>query len=186
MSVASGRFPSAGFVALCAVVAAAVAFFAFALRTPPLERVWELHHLLKIGQLDRLEPADRALLEEQLALHPGLGRDLLDGAGFGIVSAHLDGWLAGPRAILLRGGGAAAAGALELDVQAPVEALPLAVEVRGPGWRVERAVEEPGPIAVELPPAGAGTEIVEIEIGAPRKGGEAARPSVRIGWRAGP
>ncbi|HUT78413.1 MAG TPA: hypothetical protein VM285_12035 [Polyangia bacterium] len=186
MSVSSGRFPSAGFVALCATLAAAAAFFAWGLRTPPLERVWTIHHELKIGRMDRLAQGDRRLLEEQLALHAGLGPDLLDGAWFGLISAHRDGWIAGARATLLRTAKSAGVRALELDVQAPDEALPIAITVRGTSWSKRLDVKEHGPVSVELPPPGGGTEIVEVEIGEPRQGGAAARPSVRISWRDGP
>jgi hypothetical protein len=186
MSVASGRWPSAGFVAFCLVLAMAAAFFAWGLRTPPLERVWEIHHLMKIGKLERLDRVDRALLEEQLAAFPELGRDLLDGSEIGLISAHRDGWIAGTRATLLRTPNATAARFLDLDIQAPDEALPLAVVVNGPSWSATREMTGRGPLRVELPPPGAAAEIVEIEIGRPRQGGAAAAPSVRVTWRREP
>jgi hypothetical protein len=45
------RRPSSGFVAVCATYVLAAAFLVWGFATPDLDRVWALHHELKIGKL---------------------------------------------------------------------------------------------------------------------------------------
>lgn len=185
MSVASGRLPSAGFVAICAVCVAVVLFFAWALGTPPLDRVWEIHHLAKIGELGRLTAEDRALLEKAMAEHDELARDLLDGHALGIITAHIDGWIATPVATLLRTPESEVR-ELRIDVQAPQDLFPVEVAVRGGSWSERRELVEHGALAVTLPAPKSGTEIVEVEIAALNLEADPALLEARITWEDQP
>jgi len=185
MSVKSGRLPSPGFVAILVVYAAAASFFVWALHTPPLQRVWEIHHLLKIGELDQLDKADHRLLERAMDDYPKLARDLLDGHAIGIVSAHLDGWIAAPDATLIRTADSASVRELEIDVQAPVDALPIEILVRGAGFEERREATAHGIVTVPLPAPGDEPEIVEVSLRANESDG-GSMPGVRITWEDRP
>ena len=186
MSVKSGRLPSPGFLAVIVTYAAVVAFFFWGLATPPLHRVWEIHHLMKIGELYQLDEGDRALLEQAMAEHEDLTRDLLDGHELGIISEHLDGWITTPAATLLRTADAAAVGALEIDVQAHDDLLPLEVVVRGDGWKEKHEAERRGRISIPIPAPPGGPEIIEIEIRARQHFADSSVIGVRIFWEGRP
>jgi hypothetical protein len=181
MSVASGRLPSAGFVAVCAVCVAVVLFFAWALGTPTLDRVWTIHHLTKIGELGRLSEEDRALLERAMAEHDELARDLLDGHALGIITAHKNGWIATPVATMLRTPESRAR-ELRIDVQAPQDLFPVEIGVRGPSWRERRELTEHGALAVPLPEPKNGAEIVEVEVVPGSPEADPALLEARITW----
>jgi hypothetical protein len=185
MSVASGRLPSVGFVALCLVCVAVVLFFVWALRTPVLERVWTIHHLTKIGELDRLSERDKALLGQAMAEHEDLTRDLLDGHELGIITAHVDGWIAAPVATLLRTPESTAR-ELKIDVQAPQELFPVQILVRGGDWKERREVKGHGVVALPLPAPDDGPEIVEVEAEAEDDDADHSLLGVRITWEAQP
>jgi hypothetical protein len=186
MSVKSGRLPSPGFVAVVATYLAVVLFFVWGLGTPPLQRVWEIHHLMKIGELYRLNEGDRALLEEAMREREELARDLLDGHELGIVSEHLDGWITTPFATLLRTGDSGAIDELVIDVQTDDDRLPLGVVVRGATWEVEREAAERGRVVVPIPPPENGPEIVEVELGGERDFADASVIGVRVSWEVRP
>jgi hypothetical protein len=186
MSVKSGRLPSPGFVAVIVTYLAVALFFVWALTTPPLQRVWEIHHLMKIGELYRLDEDDRALLQRAMAEHEDLARDLLDGHELGIVSEHQDGWITTPFATLLRTGESASVTALEIDVQAHDDLLPLTIVVRGESWTEQRRAKEHGPIAIPIPPPEQGAEIVEVELGGEKHFADASVIGVRVSWEVRP
>jgi hypothetical protein len=185
MSVRSGRLPSAGFVAIVSTLVAVAAFFAWGMAQPPLDRVWEIHHLLKIGKMDHLKGRDRALLGRELIEHRGLARDLLDGHPLGIISASSDGWLGSPSATLLRTPDSAAIRSLDIDVQTPLDLLPVDIVVRGDSWKEERRATGHGVITLALPAPRGGPEIIEILV---RGKGLSDDPSVlgiRVTWEDG-
>jgi hypothetical protein len=186
MSVASGRLPSVGFVAVCLTAVAVVLFFIWGLSKPPLERIWEIHHLLKIGEMDRLSSIDKTLLERLMAEHGDLARDLLDGDEIGIISAHRAGWIASPTATMLRTSGSAAVKALEIDVQTHDDLLPLTIVVRGKGWKEQREAEERGRLEVPLPPSKGQDEVIEVRIKGDRLVADASVIGVRVTWEARP
>jgi len=186
MSVKSGRLPSPGFLAIIATYVALVLFFAWGLATPPLERVWELHHLLKIGEIHLLDADDRALLERAMDEHEDLARDLLDGHEIGIVSEHLDGWITAPAATLLRTAESGSIASLAIDVQTHDDLLPLEVVVRGPGWKEQREVKERGRLVIPIPPPEGGPQVVDVEIEVEQSVAESSVIGVRLDWEAEP
>jgi len=162
VKVSAGRWPSWGFLAVCATYSLVAAFFIWGFSTPDLDRVWALHHQLKIGKLDRLKAADRALLEDCMARHAELARDLMDGDDIGIVSANSDGWIATPTATILRTGKAGKYRALGLEIQTPRDLLPYRIEVRGRGWTKKLEVAEQGISEIDLPDPPETPEVIEV------------------------
>ncbi len=176
MNGGRSKWPSVGFVAFVLTYVLAGAFFLWGLSTPPLDRVWTLHHLLKIGSMDQLAQDDRVLLSEAMKRHKPLTRALLDGAPIGIISAHVDGWITTPNAVILRTAEAKGYDKLQLDVQTPQDLLPLTINVQGSSsWDREITVERQGPASLELPGSPGRPEIFELSV---RGKGLAADPSV--------
>lgn len=164
MRVSAGRWPSRGFVAVCAAYLLVAAFFAWGFSTPDLDRVWTLHHELKIGRLSKLRAADRVLLEECMARHPRLARELLNGDEIGIISAHGDGWLATPTATVLRTAQAQEYRSLALEVQTPRDLLPFRIVVKGNGWEKQQEVDQQGQFEIDLPPVPETPEVIEVRM----------------------
>ena len=186
MKVSAGRWPSLGCLAVCATYLLVVAFFVWGFSAPDLDRVWTLHHQLKIGKLKKLKAGDRTLLEDCMARHPQLARDLMDGDDIGIISAHSDGWIATPTATVLRTGKAGRYRALSLEIQTPRDLLPYDIEVRGRGWTEKLEVTEQGMQAIDLPDSPEAPEVIEV-----RMRGQSFEPDpsvlgVRLGFKERP
>ena len=94
--------PSLGFCLIVLTYLLTAGFFAWGLSTPPLDRVWQLHHQLKTGDLYALGRDDRELLEAAMARHPELAQALLSSGQIGIISAHRDGWIDTPEVSIVR------------------------------------------------------------------------------------
>jgi hypothetical protein len=171
--------PSVGFSLVVAVYALSVAFFAWGLSTPPLDRIWQLHHELKIGRIYKLPKEDRQLLLESMREHPTLASALLDAGQVGIISAHRDGWIDTPHVTIIRTPRSAAALRLLLDVQTPPQYIPYEIEIDGSDWERELEVHARGPLAVELPPPPAVPELITLKI----KGDELRADPSSIGVR---
>ncbi len=174
MSLGLGR-PSVGFVGVCLSYALVAAFVLWGFSTPDLDRVWTLHHLLKTGQQWELDRGDRELLGRAMARHPELGRDLIDRAEIGIISAHDEQWIATPTVTIVRTAESERFRVIKVDVQTPQDLLPIAIIAKGKGWRHEQLVERQQPIRIELPPPPETAELIELEL---RGQGVEADPSV--------
>jgi hypothetical protein len=173
-------------VAVCATYVLVAAFFIWGFSTPDLDRVWTLHHELKIGKLTKLKAGDRALLEACMARHAELARDLMDGDDLGIVSAHSEGWIATPTATVLRTEKAGRYRALSLEIQTPRDLLPYRIEVRGRGWSEKLEVTEQGVQEIDLPDPPETPEVIEV-----RMRGQSFEPDpsvlgVRLGFKESP
>jgi hypothetical protein len=164
VKVSAGKWPSLGCLAVCTTYILVAAFFIWGFSTPDLDRVWTLHHQLKIGKLEKLKAADRALLEDCMARHAELARDLMDGDEIGIISAHSDGWIATPTATVLRTGKAERYRAMVLEIQTPRDLLPCHVEIRGRGWKERVEVDEQGVQEVDLPDPPKTPEVIEVRM----------------------
>jgi len=149
---------------VCATYVLVAAFFVWGFSTPDLDRVWTLHHELKIGKLGKLKAGDRALLEDCMARHPRLALDLLDNVEIGIISAHSEGWIATPTATILRTTEAGKYQSLILEVQTPRDLLPYRLVVKGRGWEKTREVGEQGRLEIDLPPVPETPEIIEVRM----------------------
>jgi hypothetical protein len=175
----SWQRPSLGFSLVVATYALSIAFFAWGLSTPPLDRVWQLHHELKIGRIYKLSKDDRRLLMDSMRQHPSLANALLDSGQVGIISANRDGWIDTPHVTILRTPRSSAALRLLLDIQTPPQYVPYEIEIDGSGWERELSVQARGPLAVELPPPPAVPELITLKI----KGDELRADPSSIGVR---
>ena len=97
-----GRAPSIGFLCVCATYLGVLAFLGYGLRTPDLDRIWTLHHELKIGLRGAPRGAERELLERALDRHPELASALLSEGDIGLISRNSDGWITTPEATIVR------------------------------------------------------------------------------------
>lgn len=171
--------PSLGFSIVVATYALTVAFFAWGLSTPPLDRVWQLHHELKIGRVYKLPKDDRALLKAAMRRHPTLASALLDSGQAGIISAHREGWIDTPYVTIVRTPRSPANLRLLFDVQTPLTYIPYEIEIDGNGWERKLAVQARGTLSVELPPPPSEAELITLKI----KGDELRADPSSIGVR---
>jgi hypothetical protein len=157
-----------------------LAFFAWGLATPPLDRVWQLHHELKIGRIYKLSKEDRKLLLGAMTEHPALANALLDTGQAGIISANRDGWIDTPHVTIIRTPRSPAALSLVLDVQTPPQYIPYEIEIDGSGWERELSVQARGPMRIELPPPPGVPELVTFKIKGDELRADPASLAVRI------
>jgi hypothetical protein len=94
--------PSAGFLLLGVVALTSIAFFAWGLATPPLDRLRRLQAELESGERGPLHAAERSLIERSLRDYPELAAAWLDGRSLGIVSRHESGLVDNGYAYLVR------------------------------------------------------------------------------------
>jgi hypothetical protein len=139
------------------------AFLAWGSSQPPLERVWELHHELRIGRTVQLAERDRQILTDALTRHPRLGAALLSAGQIGILSAAHDGWLETPDVTLLRTPRSLAR-RIVLEVPANAPHVPERVSLTGANFRSELATPGPGSFAFILPPPAPAAEILLLKL----------------------
>ena len=164
MAVKSGwRAPSVGFVALVAIHIAGVAMLAWGFATPRLDKVWTLHHELKIGKVSKLKADDRELLQETMVDHPTLGKALIARGDIGVISANREGWIEDPFATLVRTANAKT-GAILVNVETSPEHLPFSIEFENGPWEYTLDVTERKDYRVELPPATDLPEVITLEV----------------------
>jgi len=156
------KLPSFGFVAVVLVHVALVAFLGWGFVQPPLDRVWELSHALKIGKISRLAPRDHSLLQAALERHPGLTESLLSEGKVGLVSAHNRGWIETKTATVLVSAEAEEPCSMQIEARLPESAFPLGVEASGAGWQKQLALAKAGTLELPLPRNGRVPEIVEL------------------------
>jgi hypothetical protein len=156
--------PSIGFCLIVLTYGLTVAFFAWGLGTPPLDRVWRLHHELKIGQIYDLSRDDRELLLSAMSRHSKLAAALLSSGEIGIISAHHDGWIDTPSVSIIRTPRSSAVTGILLDIQTPPQHIPYDLELQGLGWQQKRRVEERGLSRLELPPPSVQPELLTLTL----------------------
>jgi hypothetical protein len=171
--------PSLGFSLVVITYLMSIAFFAWGLGTPPLDRVWQLHHELKIGHIYKLSKEDRSLLLSAMSRHPALATALLDSGQAGIISANRDGWIDTPHVTIIRTPRSPAALKLVLDIQTPPQHIPYEIEIDGSNWERELNVESRGVMTVELPAPPGSPELITVKI----KGDELRADPSSIGVR---
>lgn len=177
------KLPSLGFVAIVLTNAALVVFLAWGFRTPPLERVWELHHELKIGALGKLNAKDHALLSAALTRHAKLADGLLpDGQNIGLLSANSAGWLETADATILRSRRAGSSCALVLGVKIPEVALPLGIDVSGRKWQRQLKITRQGSTRLALPKARGGPEIITLQTATKDRREQVATMGLHVGF----
>jgi hypothetical protein len=132
--VSASKLPSLGFALVVLVNLGLVVFLAWGFRRPPLDRVWELHHALKIGKLGTLDSSDQALLLAAMARHRRLAEALLSEGHFGLVSQNSRGWLETPTATVLKSADAPDPCVMRVEARLPEQAFPVHVDVSGAGF----------------------------------------------------
>ena len=176
----TAKLPSIGCLAILLTNLALAAFLIWGFQKPPLHRVWELHHELKIGAVGKLSPQDHALLSTELHEHAELAGALLSEGSIGLVSANSDGWLETPDATVIRSAKAGAPCIMNLHVKIPDDALPLAVEVSGSGWQRSLSIGRQGVTRLPLPNTEAAPEIITLAVVAKGSDAEVATMGVRV------
>ena len=162
----SSKLPSVGFCALVLIHVALVLFLAWGFQKPALERVWELHHALKIGEIGKLKSKDHSLLSKALERHAELAEALVSEGSIGVISAHTYGWLETPEATIIRSKAAGDACDIKFDVSIPDEALPVSVKLAGFGWTQDLSIKKQGSTSFRLPKPTRAPEIIDLEVAA--------------------
>jgi hypothetical protein len=157
------RPPSVGFVALVTIHIAAVAVLGWGFSTPRLDRVWTLHHELKIGKISKPKADDRQLLQEAMAAHSTLAKALIPRGDIGLLSANREGWIEDPFATLVRTANAKTS-AILINVETSPEHLPFSIEFDSGPWEYTLDVTERKEYRVELPPATDQPEVLTVEV----------------------
>jgi hypothetical protein len=157
------RLPSAGFVSLCGTYLAVGAFLSWGLSTPPLDRVWVMHHELKVGRRGAPKAADLRQLRDALERYPGLTTALLPEGEIGLISAHREGWVETPEATILRTDKATER-VLRIEVGTPLDLLPFAIDVEGDTFEREVKAKDHGVLEVPLPPVEGHGEAIVVRL----------------------
>jgi hypothetical protein len=174
--------PSVGFSLVVATYALSLAFFAWGLSPPALDRIWQLHHELKSGRVYKLSKEERQLLSSAMARHPALAGALLDSGEAGIISANREGWIDTPHVTIIRTPRSPASLRLIVDVETPPQYIPYEIEIDGTGWERELSVQARGRLTIDLPPPPAQPEIVSFKIKGEELRADPASLGVRISF----
>lgn len=173
------RPPSIGFIAIVVVHIAAIAMLWWAFTTPRLDRIWTLHHELKIGHISKLKADDRKLLLAAMTDHPTLAGALIRRGDIGLVSANREGWLETPSATLVRTANAKTSAVL-VNVETSPEHLPFSIEFENGPWEYKLQVTERKEYRVDLPPATHLPEVLTVEVKGKRFKADPAILGVRL------
>lgn len=157
------KHPSAGFLAVCTTYLAVFAFLGWGLSTPVLDRVWTLHHELKVGRRGSPKAPDLERIRDALERYPSLAGALLPDAEIGLLSAHRDGWLETPEATILRTAKAQER-VLQLEIDTPLDLLPFAIDVEGEGWHERVQAADHGVLEVKLPETKGRAELIVVRL----------------------
>ncbi len=147
MSLSYRLRPGAGFVLLLSVLLLAAAFFAWGLKTPALERVWQMQLELMLGSRDALSARDFALLEGTLTRYPELADNMLEETKGGLISANAEGLVDTGHAVLVRKS-SSAPGVLTVTAASDKK---LALRVRASGHKQSGECAQGAPFVWPLP-----------------------------------
>ncbi len=179
MSAVRLRLPSLGFIITIFVYLAVAAFLFWGFATPRLDKIWQLHHELKIGRVSKLRSEDTELLRQALEDHPALASALLPKGDVGLISANRDGWIETPEVALVRTGDSKTS-TLLMNVQTSPEHLPFKVELTGESWEQKLRITERKEYAIELPPSPQHSELFTLRIKGKRFRSDPAILGIRI------
>ncbi len=157
MSLSYRVRPGRGFVLLVAMLLASATLLAWGLATPPLEHVWRLQLELILGERGALEASEKSVFQDALVRYPEMADNLLDGARYGLVSAHVDGVVHAGYAYGLR----RAATPCTLRVTSTAEAQ-LTLRVRASGLEAVGIASGQTPFLWPVPNEGPFPQLIEI------------------------
>lgn len=125
---------------------------AWGFQPPPLDRIANLDHELKTGEIWNLSEDDLQVLRDGLLDYPDLAAALLSDTEIGVISAHRDGWVETPEVTIVRTTKSDGVKFLELDLQTPNKYLPVKVTIRTDTWKQKLHFDHQGLQFIELPP----------------------------------
>lgn len=157
------KHPSAGFLAVCATYLGVALFLAWGLSTPALDRIWTLHHELKVGRRGAPKDGELPALRAALERYPSLPSALLQEGEIGLISAHREGWLETPEATVLRTAKARER-LMRIEIGTPLDLLPFAIDVEGEGFEQRVQAEDHGVLEVQLPAAQGRAELIVLRL----------------------
>jgi len=157
------KHPSAGFLAVCGTYLLAFGFLLWGLSTPTLDRVWTLHHELKVGRRGAPKDGDLAGMRAALARYPSLASALLPEGEIGLISANREGWLETPEVTILRTAKATER-LLRIEVGTPLDLLPFAIELDGKSLHQRLRAKEHGVLELTLPPVEGASELLVLRL----------------------
>ncbi len=157
------KTPSFGFVLTLLVYAGVITFLSWGFATPRLDRIWHLHHELKIGRVAKLTVEDKSLLRQALKDHPTLAAALLPRGDIGLISANREGWIETPEVTLVRTGDSTTQ-QLQMNVQTSPEHLPFKVRLSGENWEEKLDVAERRLYTIDLPPTPGHSELITLRV----------------------
>jgi hypothetical protein len=158
------RLPSIGFLAVGATYIFAVAFFVWGFKTPDLERIWFLHHELKIGRVYEIKKQDRKTMLRAMARYKNLARALLPSGEIGIISENSDGWIATPIVTILRTPESRPTKRLRFDIRTSKALLPYAIGIQGSNFKRKLKVKNQGYLNFRLPDVPQKPEIITVRL----------------------
>jgi hypothetical protein len=157
--------PGPGFVLLVATVAGGAGFFAWGLRTPPLDQVWQMQVELRIGDRDALSMGEMELLQATLTRYPDLADHMLEGADSGLISASVGGVVDRGYAYLVR----KTPGADSVLVVGSTMGESLEVEVTTTGYHDRGVATGDESFASILPQDGLFPQLVGVHLARPKQ-----------------
>lgn len=152
--------PGAGFVVLAGSLLLAIGFFAWALRTPPLDEVWRIQLELKVGDSPELSAGQIDLLQETLQRYPDLADHMLEGADSGLISLHQDHVVDRGYAYLVRKSSSSDS---ILVVRSP-DARPLTIDLVTTQKRARHQIPTTEPLVIALPSTGPFPQLVGVHL----------------------
>lgn len=164
MSSSRRRLPSVGFLAVGLTYTFAAAFFAWGFTTPDLDRIWFLHHELKIGSVYEIKKRDRKMLLEAMARYKDLARALLPSGEIGIISENSDGWIATPVVTILRTPQSHMTKRMRFDIRTSKTLLPYSIAIRGTAFKRKLEVRKQGYLDFQLPNVPQKPEIITVRL----------------------
>jgi len=182
---APSKLPSIGFVLVALVHLGLVGFLVWGFEQPPLDRVWELGHALKLGKLETLTPRDKNLLRATLERHPGLAESLLTQGKVGIISAHDRGRLETAAATVLRSADATLPCNMQVEARSAEQSSKVHVEVSGSGWQRRLLLSRTGSVEVAFPSIRPAADIIEVRFTRGDSAVDARTAGVHLGFRCG-
>jgi len=151
-------------LAFAATYIFATAFFAWGFTTPDLERIWFLHHELKIGKVYELKKRDRKMLLRAMARYKELARALLPSGEIGIISENSDGWIATPVVTILRTPESRMTKRMRFDIHTSQALLPYAITIQGTNFKRKLEVRNQRYLDFRLPDVPQKPEIITVRL----------------------
>lgn len=185
MKVPYAARPGAGFVFLVLSAALCLAFFGWGLARPDLDVVAQLQLELRLGRRAPLSGEELRLLQRALCRHPKLAEDLLEGDGYGLISAHRRGLVEHGWAYLIRTVEQSQA-PVQVQVPAGLKKQHLKVRGRTAHAEIEGQASVDAPFSWTPPGEGPCPTLIELRTAKKSEDGKKKTPAlIRLGGGPG-